>query len=141
MMFAAQQTQEKCREQNLDLSMVFIDLTKAFDSINRKGICKILLKVGCPPRVVNIIRSFHDGMMARVSDNGAESDSFAVSNGTKQGCGMTPLLFGIVFSAMLHDVFKDCDKGVLIRFRKDGGIFNLQRLKVDFHCRVFVYAC
>ncbi|KXJ19957.1 hypothetical protein AC249_AIPGENE24837 [Exaiptasia diaphana] len=53
MMFSARQMQEKCREQNLDLFMVFIDLTKAFDSINREGLWKILLKLGCPPRMVN----------------------------------------------------------------------------------------
>ena len=35
MIFAARQIQEKCREQNRDLYMVFIDLTKAFDSVNK----------------------------------------------------------------------------------------------------------
>ena len=34
MIFAARQVQEKCREQNLDLYMVFVDLTKAFDTIS-----------------------------------------------------------------------------------------------------------
>ena len=97
--------QEKCREQNLNLFMVFIDLTKAFDSINREGLWKILVKLGSPPRVVNIIRSFHDDMMARVSDNGTASDAFPVTNGTKQSCVMAPLLFGIVFSEMLHNAF------------------------------------
>jgi len=68
MLFAARQVQEKCREQNLDLYMVFINLTKAFDFVSREGLWKLLLKAGCPLRVVKIIRSFHDGMMARVSD-------------------------------------------------------------------------
>jgi len=35
MIFAARQIQEKCREQYQDLYMVFIDLTKAFDTVNR----------------------------------------------------------------------------------------------------------
>ena len=50
MLFAARQVQEKCREQNLDLYMVFLDLTKAFDSVSREGLSKLLLKIGCPPR-------------------------------------------------------------------------------------------
>jgi len=37
MIFAARQIQEKCREQNRDLYMVFIDLTKAFDLVNRQA--------------------------------------------------------------------------------------------------------
>ncbi len=33
MIFAVHQLQEKCQEQNLDLYMTFVDLTKAFDSV------------------------------------------------------------------------------------------------------------
>ncbi|XP_072039554.1 uncharacterized protein [Amphiura filiformis] len=129
MLFAARQVQEKRREHNLDLYMVFVDLTKAFYSVSRDGLWRLLLKIGCPPRVVKIIRSFHDGMMVRISDLRTTSEAFPVSNGTKQGCVMVLLLFSIIFSAMLQDAFKDCNEGVLIRFRSEGGIFNLQRLK------------
>ena len=66
MIFAARQVQEKCREQNLDLYMVFVDLTKAFDTISRDDLWQILRKIGCPDLFVIIIRSFHDGMVARV---------------------------------------------------------------------------
>ena len=122
MLFAARQVQEKCREQNLDLYLVFVDLTKAFDSVSCEGLRKLLLKIGCPPRVVKIIRSFHDGMMARISDLGTTSEAFPVTNGTKQGCVMAPLLFCIIFSAMLQDAFKNCSSDVMIRFRSDGSI-------------------
>ena len=99
MLFAARQVQEKCREQSLDLYMVFVDLTKAFDSVSREGLWKLLLKAGCPPRVVKIIRSFHDGMMARVSDLGTTSEAFPMTNGTKQGChGSTALLSHLLCS-------------------------------------------
>ena len=129
MLFVARQVQEKCREQNLDLYMVFIDLTKAFNSVSRDGLWKLLLKAGCPLRIVNIILSFHDGMMARVSDLGTTSEAFQVTKGTKQGCVMAPLLFCIIFSVMLQHAFRNCNSGAMIRFRSDGGIFNLQRLK------------
>ena len=69
--------------------------------------------------------------MARVSDLGTKSEAFPVTNETKQGCVMAPLLFCIIFSAMLQDAFRNCSSGVMIRFRSDGGIFNLQRLKAQ----------
>ena len=68
--FAMQKIQQMCREQNQDLYMVFIDLTKAFDSINRTGLWKLLANVGCPDTFVDVVRSFHDGMMARVQNQG-----------------------------------------------------------------------
>ena len=104
MIFALRQIQEKCREQNQDIYTVFIDLTKAFDSVNRTGLWKLLAKVGCPDTFVDVIRSFHDAMMARVQDQGTQSDAFIVSNGTKQGCMMAPMLFSIMFSFMLSAI-------------------------------------
>jgi len=38
MIFTAKQVPEKCREQHQDLLMVFVDLTKAFDSVDRAGL-------------------------------------------------------------------------------------------------------
>ena len=35
MIFVAQQLQEKCREQHQDLYLAFVDLTNAFDTVNR----------------------------------------------------------------------------------------------------------
>ena len=58
MIFAARQIQEKCREQNHDLYTVFIDLTKAFESVNRQGLWQVLRKIGCPEKFVKIIQSF-----------------------------------------------------------------------------------
>ena len=41
-----------------------VDLTKAFDTVNREGLWSILAKLGCPAKFISIIRSFHDGMKA-----------------------------------------------------------------------------
>jgi len=46
---AGQQLQEKCREQQRELYAVFIDLTKAFDSVDRSALWEVLLRIGCPP--------------------------------------------------------------------------------------------
>jgi len=37
--FFARLLQEKCREQHRDLFIAFIDLTKAFDTVNRELLC------------------------------------------------------------------------------------------------------
>lgn len=50
MVFVLRQIQEKCREQNMGLYAAFIDLTKAFDTVSREGLWKIMHKLGCPPQ-------------------------------------------------------------------------------------------
>ena len=68
MIFVARQVQEKCIEQNLDLYMVSVDLTKAVDTISIDGLWQILRKIGCPDLFVDIIRSFHDRIPKAVFD-------------------------------------------------------------------------
>ena len=60
----------------MDLCLVFVNLTKAFDSVSRTGLWKVLAHVGYPEKLVNIIRSFHDNIMAHVVDGGQESAAF-----------------------------------------------------------------
>ena len=40
MIFTARSLHVKCQEQNVDLYMTFVDLTKAFDTVSREGIWK-----------------------------------------------------------------------------------------------------
>ena len=128
MIFAARQIQEKCREQHQDLFMAFIDLKKAFDTVHRPTLWKILSKVGCPDKLINIVRILHDGMKASVLVDGDYTKEFDVRTGVKQGCVIAPTLFSIFLSAVLHLVRERMPAGVKIRYRFDD-IFNLSRLK------------
>ena len=117
MIFTARHLQEKCLEHQRELYAVFVDLTKAFDSVDRSALWEILLKISCPHDFVTIIRSFYDGTRAMVVENGEFSPSIDVSNGTKQGCVLAPLLFIIFFSMMFLVAFKD---GIPTHYRTDG---------------------
>ena len=93
MIFTARQLQEKCQEQNVDLYMTFVDLTKAFDTVSREGLWKIIAKFGCPAKFIAMVRQFHDGMLARVQNDGESSDPFPVTDGVKQGCVLASFLY------------------------------------------------
>ena len=142
MIFAVRQLQEKCRERKLDLYLVFIDLTKAFDTVNRAGLWKILKKIGCPDIFIDMIKLFHENMQAKVLDAGETSPEFDVKNGTKQGCVLAPTLFSIFFSMMLLIAFKDEEEGINIRSRTDSWLFThrfnyarlLARRKCSYTC-------
>ncbi|KAL1263555.1 hypothetical protein QQF64_006294 [Cirrhinus molitorella] len=128
MIFTARQLQ-KCQEQNCELYTIFVDLTKAFDTVSHEGLWRIMSKFGCPDRFILMVRQFHDGMTARVLDDGKASGAFPVTNGVKQGCVLAPTLFRMMFSAMLSDAFQNSSLGVSLRYRTDGKLFNLQRLQ------------
>ena len=128
MVFTARQLQEKCQEQNVDLYLTFVDLTKTFDSASHDGLCKSMAKFGCPSRFTAVERQFHDDMFPRVQNDGEYSEPFK-TNSVKQGCLLAPTLFSMMFSARLKDAFQDCDDGFPISIHFDGNLFNLRMLQ------------
>ena len=106
----------------MPLYSVFIDLTEAFNTINRKTLWTVFERTGCPRKFVKILQLFHDGMTGQVL-----TKPFEISNGVKQGCVLAPILFNI-FTCMLAHAVQDLESGVSIRYRLDVSLFDLRRL-------------
>ena len=58
MIFVVGRLQELGRTSNTSLEICFIDLAKAYDSVDRVLLWEILARFGVPPRMINIIRMF-----------------------------------------------------------------------------------
>ena len=92
--------------------MFFIDLQKAYDSVDRDLLWEALTRSRGPTEMQTNIRNFHEGMRARVpTDGGERSEWFHVTQGLRHGCVLSPLLFDVFFAAALH--------AVQFRFSKD----------------------
>ena len=85
MIFCLLQLQEKCIEQDRPLYIVFVDFTKAFDTVGRTGLWQLLRKYGCPEKFTTMIESLHTGMMVNFRNGGEVSDTFSITNGVKRG--------------------------------------------------------
>ena len=120
---------EKCIEQDRSLYIVFVDFTKAFDTVERTGLWQILRKYGCPEKFTTMIESLHTGMMVNVRNGGEVSDTFAITTGVKQGCVLAPTLFSIFLSAMLEEAFRDMGDGIYIQSRQNAALFTVAHFK------------
>jgi len=129
MIFSVRELQEKCREQQQPLFIAFVDLTKAFDLVSRDGLFKILPLIGCPPKLLSFLESFHNNMHSTVRFDGNMSEAFNIRGGVKQGCVLAPTLFGIFFSVLLKHAFRTTNGGIFLHSRTDGKLFNLARLR------------
>ncbi|VDO74779.1 unnamed protein product [Schistosoma margrebowiei] len=87
---------EQSIEWNSTLYIIFIDYEKAFDSVDRRTLWKLLRHYGVPEKIVNIIRNSYDGLQCKVVHGGQLTDAFQVSTGVKQGCLLSPFLFLLV---------------------------------------------
>ena len=66
MIFVARQLVEKAKEHGESLYVLFVDLRKAYDSVPRQALRKVLEKYGVPEKMLNVVKSFHEGCMLRL---------------------------------------------------------------------------
>ena len=127
MMFVIRRLQELARKKRIPLYVCFIDLTKAYDPVDRTLVWTVLTRFGVPQNMISVIRQIHDGMRACVRlDDRVCSGWFAVEQGLRQGCVLAPLLFNIFFAAVINVAYTrfNADKGImdaLVHLRKKRG--------------------
>ena len=68
-------------------------LKKAYGSVPHEALWDALRKLGIPEHPIDIIRSFHDHMKAKLWVDGEMLGEIEVENGLQQGCIMAPVLF------------------------------------------------
>ena len=90
-------------EKNLNLYMAFIDIAKAYDSIQRELIWKVLKKIECRVRV-----------------EGIDSDPFTILVGLLQGDSNSTLIFNVIFSMIIEITHQRLDSaGIKLQVRLD----------------------
>ena len=109
--------------------MIFVDFSKAFDTIGRTGLWQLLKKYGCPEKFTTMIEALHTRMMANVSVGGESRNCSVSQMWVKQGCVLAPTLFSIFLSAMLDEAFRDMGDGVYIQSRQNADLFNVAHFR------------
>ncbi|CAM4576982.1 unnamed protein product [Leuciscus chuanchicus] len=92
---------EEVRKDNLTAVLCFIDFKKAFDSIHRGMMVKILKAYRIPPNLLRAIESMYSGTRARVVTPDGNSEEFDILAGVMQGDTLAPFLFIIVLDYAL----------------------------------------
>ena len=80
---------EQSIEWNSSLYINFVDYEKAFDSVDRETLWKVLRHYGVPKKLVNMIKNSYEGMSCRVIHEGQLTKNFEVMTGVRQGGMLT----------------------------------------------------
>ena len=103
---------EQSLEWNSQLIVNFLDYEKAFDSIDRATLWKILRHNGIPEKMVHLIKSMYEGTSCRVVHDGQLTDSFDIKTGVRQGCLLSPFLFILAIDWLMKETTRGRRNGI-----------------------------
>ena len=75
------------------LFAAYVDLCKAFNSVNRDALWRILGLREVPPKLINLMSELYSGTESAVRCGGTISDLFPVVTGVRRGCVLAPTVF------------------------------------------------
>ena len=94
------------------LVLLFVDFSKAFDSVVRPLLRRLLEWWKCPDELVNLIFAVLDDQELRVRVNGQEGDPFTPTAGVLQGDTLAPYLFLLPMDLIFRFIDVDDTLGV-----------------------------
>ena len=92
---------EGVRAKNIQATLIFVDFTKAFDSIHRGKMEQILLAYGIPKETVAAITILYRNTKVKVRSPDGDTEYFDIVAGVLQGDTLAPYLFIICLDYVL----------------------------------------
>lgn len=103
---------EQAIEWQTPLYVTFVDFERAFDSIDREVIWKLMTHYGIPPKFINLIKELYKDSSCRIIHNGRLTESISVQTGVRQGCLLSPMLFLIVIDWIMKRTTTGMNTGI-----------------------------
>lgn len=90
------------RRCGVGIVMIFVDLTKAYDTIPRGLLWQTLKRVGVGDRLIAVLQALYDDQMLVRLGRKITTQPFTSTLGVKQGCLLSPFLFNLIFDRVLR---------------------------------------
>ena len=122
--FILRTVMERSREFNQPLHICFIDLQKAYDSVNRETLWRICRAYGLSDKMIKMIKLLYEGTRAEVRIDGDLSTSIQMKTGIKQGCLLSPILFNVYIDFVMRNVLEQTRVESVIMSYRLGDLWN-----------------
>ena len=94
---------EKLNEVHQEAYIIFIDYSKAFDSVEHEKLFQTLIEMGFPTHLVALIQSLYTDEEIKIRWNNSHTENFRIGAGVRQGCILSPHLFSTYTEQIMRE--------------------------------------
>ncbi|CAF1405586.1 unnamed protein product [Adineta ricciae] len=103
---------EQSAEFQRPLQINFIDFKKAFDSVHRESLWKIVRAYDIPQRFLDTLRNIYLDSSCCVKIDTGNTEFFHIVTGVRQDCIISPFLFLLVIDFVMRETMNGSDFGI-----------------------------
>lgn len=92
---------------NCDLPVVFLDLKKAFDSVNHEAVFQTMADLECPTLFINYLKQLYSTAKTSLELSNGKSATIRVGRGVFQGDPLSPIVFNHIMDRALKKLDDD----------------------------------
>jgi hypothetical protein len=114
----------------IPLYQIFLDLSKAYDTMNRERTITILQAYGVGERVIRLLTNFWNSLTVVARQQGYYGRPFKAERGTTQGDIVSPTIFNVLVDAVIREWFVRLDhenlsdKVTAVFYADDGHLYG-----------------
>ena len=93
--------------------MCLVDLEKAFDTVNWARLLEVLQDYEVNPDMLEVIRCLYINTRGYIA---GDNEFFCSTMGVRQGCPLSPLLFGFYFNRVVQHIDDKVGTAYMLKF-------------------------
>ena len=122
--------EQACAQRNGRIRLLALDWKKAFDGINMESLLDSLRRFGIPDFCRQMIRNMMQHRRFYVEDQGVKSNLKAQNSGIWQGCTLSPLLFIIMMTVLMHDAISNLSNPAQLAVWKHSSLPRFRKIEI-----------
>ena len=100
---------EKSKTMKLPLIILAIDYSKAFDSVDRKQMIKIMKEYRIDEKIIDVIAEIYTGDSTKICLRKDMEENMEITSGIRQGCTCSSVMFKMVTFAIMRKLEQTSD--------------------------------
>jgi len=108
---------KQVRKRRHQANVVFLDLAKAFDTVQHASIVRALQRKGFGNHDISVVKDLYTETTTIFEVGQSRSILINIRNGVKQGCPLSPLLSNLIMDELIEELYK-MGAGVVLEDQK-----------------------